>query len=508
MLTEYVTVRKSGSQLTGSLLVVLVLATACGADGPDTVAESDLSSAESKVREFPTQPVDNEVDLGELIDRSVVGGLVFLRDQQLFSMSPEPTFRPLLGVYAEQHFPAAVEKWSHAALLELNVYDGVDKGLVVLDLVEGGAAESVGLKPGEVIIRFDGQIVETTKTIRGAVENAGIGRVVNVVVAGHDGSIRKVRVTIGALEAYDDHRLMFWPDNRHHVEWSPDRTRLLFVNIPRWQQKQLYVLNGDGSDLTQVALGDRFRNPIWSKDGKEIYFMGEDDDLYVVNADGSNRRRLSGASPGQFEGVSIGSWSPDRSQIVVVYNGLWETIYLMDSDGSNERRLAGFDDHGIRFLLDVVWSDDGSELLFWGHQEGGSHSKGSVIFRVDSDGSNLRQLTTRQDDDHFDVMAKWSPDGSKISFSSNRDQGCGADVMAAYSHCDQYESYLMNADGSEAVRIDAEIPGDLFWSPDGQQFAFSASDGGECCVIYVADRDGTNLRDLGMSGRIMGWLDN
>ena len=90
----------------------------------------------------------------------------------------------------------------------------------------------------------------------------------------------------------------------------------------------------------------------------------------------------------------------------------------MDSDGSNERRLAGFDDHGIRFLLDVVWSDDGSELLFWGHQEGGPHSKGSVIFRVDSDGSNLRQLTTRQDDDHFDVMAKWSPDGSKIVFQS------------------------------------------------------------------------------------------
>ena len=504
MLTEYVTVRKSGSQLTGSLLVVLVLATACGADGPDTVAESDLSSAESKVPEFPTQPVDNEVNLGELIDRSVVGGLVFLRDQQLFSMSPEPTFRPLLGVYA-----APVEKWSHAALLELNVYDGVDKGLVVLDLVEGGAAESVGLKPGEVIIRFDGQIVETTKTLRGAVKNAGIGRVVNVVVVGHDGSIRKVRVTIGALEAYDDHRLMFWPDNRHHVEWSPDRTRLLFVNIPRWQQKQLYVQNGDGSDLTQVALGDRFRNPIWSKDGKEIYFMGEDDDLYVVNADGSNRRRLSGASPGQFEGVSIGSWSPDRSQIVVVYSGLWETIYLMDADGSNERRLAGFDDHGIGFLLDVVWSNDGSELLFWGHQEGGPHGKGSVIFRVDSDGSNLRQLTTRQDDDHFDITPKWSPDGSKILFSSNRDQGCGADEKPRYSHCDQYEVYLMNADGSEAARIDAEIPpGDLHWSPDGQQFAFSASDGGECCVIYVVDRDGTNLRDLGMSGRIMGWLDN
>ncbi|MEC9271202.1 MAG: PDZ domain-containing protein [Actinomycetota bacterium] len=505
--------RKSGSQLTGSLLVVLVLAAACGADGPDTVAESDLSSAESKDLEFATQPFDSEVDLGELIDDSVVGGLVFLRDQQLFSMSLEPTFRPLLGVYAEQLFPAAVEKWSHADLLELNVYDGVDKGLVVLDLVEGGAAESVGLKPGEVIIRFDGQIVETTETLRGAVENAGIGRVVNVVVVGHDGSIRKVRVTIGALEAYDDHRLMFWPDNRHHVEWSPDRTRLLFVNIPWRQQKQLYVQqlyvqNGDGSDLTQVALGDRFWNPIWSKDGKEIYFMGDDDDLYVIDADGSNRRRLSGASPGQFEGVSIGSWSPDRSQIVVVYRGLWEAIYLMDSDGLNERRLAGFDDHGIRFLLDVVWSDDGSELLFWGHQEGGPHSKGSVIFRVDSDGSNLRQLTTRQDDDHFDVMAKWSPDGSKILFQSNRDQGCGADVMAAYSHCDQYESYLMNADGSEAVRIDAEIQGDLFWSPDGQQFAFSASDGGECCVIYVADRDGTNLLDLGMSGRIMGWLDN
>ena len=74
--------------------MALVLAAACGADGPDTVAESDLSSAESKDLEFATQPFDSEVDLGELIDDSVVGGLVFLRDQQLFSMSAPTSQKP------------------------------------------------------------------------------------------------------------------------------------------------------------------------------------------------------------------------------------------------------------------------------------------------------------------------------------------------------------------------------------------------------------------------------
>jgi Tol biopolymer transport system component len=302
---------------------------------------------------------------------------------------------------------------------------------------------------------------------------------------------------------------MIWPPSgRRAVAWSPNTDRLLYVRGSLGNPHLLYVINADGSGHNKVTTEAQIWDPTWSAEGDEIYFIGDDDDLYVINADGSNRRRLSGQSPDQFEGVNTQSWSPDRSQIAVVYNGLWESIYLMDADGSNERLLVGFEDHSIDFLLDVAWSADGSSLLLWGHQGGGPHSKGSVIFRVDSNGSNLRQLTTRQDDDHFDIAAKWSPDGSKISFLSNRDQGCSAEVMVKYSHCDQYESYVMNADGSETARVDGDIRGDLHWSLNGQQFAFNVPDGDECCLIYVADRDGTNQRSLGKRGTIMGWLDD
>ena len=491
------------ARLIGSLLALLVMAAACGADQPDFAAEGDLGSVEAEISEHQTESLGTQSDTGEPADETVVSGLLFLRNEQLFLLSPEPVMAPLLGVYG-----AAVEKLRDAYRRELDVYGGVEKGFAIGRVVEDGAAESAGLKIGEVITRFDGQKVEKLDDLRLAIQNAGIGWAVNVVVVSHDGSVRKVRVEIGSIEDYEEHRLMIWPPSgRRAVAWSPNTDRLLFVR-GIGKPQLLYVINADGSDLKQVTLGGRVRYPTWSKDGKEIYFIGEDDDLYVINADGSNRRRLSGQSPDQFEGVNTQSWSPDRSQIAVVYNGLWESIYLMDADGSNERLLVGFEDHSIDFLLDVAWSADGNSLLFWGHQRGGPHSKGSVIFRVDSNGSNLRQLTTRQDDDHFDIAAKWSPDGSKISFLSNRDQGCSAEVMAEYSHCDQYESYLMNADGSETARVDGDIRGDLHWSPNGQQFAFNVPDGDECCLIYVADRDGTNQRSLGKRGTIMGWLND
>ena len=69
---------------------------------------------------------------------------------------------------------------------------------------------------------------------------------------------------------------------------------------------------------------------------------------------------------------------------------------------------------------------------------------------MDVDGSNLINLTNNSATDHY---SSWSPDGSQITFTSDRDSN--------------YEIYLMDADGSNQARLTNNPDGDWHssWSP-------------------------------------------
>ena len=76
---------------------------------------------------------------------------------------------------------------------------------------------------------------------------------------------------------------------------------------------------------------------------------------------------------------------------------------------------------------------------------------------MDADGSNQTRLTNNQASDFF---PSFSPDGSKIAFTSNRDGS--------------YEIYVMNADGSNQTRLtnDPADDDDPSFSGDGSKIAF------------------------------------
>src|SRR5207249_4993650 len=81
----------------------------------------------------------------------------------------------------------------------------------------------------------------------------------------------------------------------------------------------------------------------------------------------------------------------------------------------------------------------------------------------------------------------WSPDGSRIAFSSSRDGN--------------NEIYVMNADGTGQTRLTTTTASNLHptWSPDGAKIAFSSSrDTGDedRQQIYVMNADGTGVTRL------------
>jgi Tol biopolymer transport system component len=94
---------------------------------------------------------------------------------------------------------------------------------------------------------------------------------------------------------------------------------------------------------------------------------------------------------------------------------------------------------------------DGRRLAF------NSLGKQEDIFVANADGTGLQHLT---DDPHKDRAARWSHDGQRIAFYSDR---TGA-----------YEIWTIRADGSEPQQL-TRSPGAHYpvWSPDGRSMAYS-----------------------------------
>ncbi len=104
------------------------------------------------------------------------------------------------------------------------------------------------------------------------------------------------------------------------------------------------------------------------------------------------------------------------------------------------------------------------------------------IFRADLDGSNLVRLTETPG---YDAEGSYSPDGSRIVFTSFRDGDA--------------EIYIMDADGSHPRRITHSkgYDGGPFFSPDGTRIVYrSDRDDNDLLQIYINNAEGTAERAL------------
>jgi tricorn protease-like protein len=178
--------------------------------------------------------------------------------------------------------------------------------------------------------------------------------------------------------------------------WSPDGTKIAYRSNAAGNF-DIHVMNADGTGDRVIAGDGAFDSePAWSPDGQTIAFVSEratgQREVWAVNADGANPRRLTSQGANRFP-----SWSPDGLTISFISDrDGYEQLYAMSADGSNQRRML-VSHHSDRY---PVYSPDGGQVAF----RSSNIRAQQAIFLMNADGTNVHQITA---DSARDIQPSW-----------------------------------------------------------------------------------------------------
>ena len=228
---------------------------------------------------------------------------------------------------------------------------------------------------------------------------------------------------------------------------------VLLITTVRTGDTEVFAINtvtGDASNLTRNPNSED-RYPCWSPNGTRVAFISDRDgtpNLYVMNADGSNLKRIVTSKSVCY----MPSWQRTEhgDRIVFGMHGEKPEMASISPDGSGLTMLG--DGH------DPTISPDGTKICYTGHVPGGV-----TVFVMDLDGSNKRQVINSASAVGA-TFPNWSPDGKQIVYS--------------FPVRDSLELFVVGSDGSNNRRLTSlnRVATPAAWSPDGDWISFRLTD--------------------------------
>jgi dipeptidyl aminopeptidase/acylaminoacyl peptidase len=271
-----------------------------------------------------------------------------------------------------------------------------------------------------------------------------------------------------------------------HPRISPDGKRIAFVVTTTDERNYKYrtsiwMVSVEGGEAQQFTTGPaNAHSPAWSPDGNWLAFVSErEGDL--AGKDEKEQKKLGKGKPQiwaistnggeaqqvtfQQHGATSPLWSPDSKRI----------LFSSPVGPADEETEDGKPLPKVR-VIDRLWYRlDGVGYIY---------ERRSHLFLIDARGGEAQQLT---DGDWDDGDAAWSPDGSRIAFTSSRAEDRWRlptpDVYTLAINDGQAGTLRCLTDGSLACSAPS-------WSPDGQTIAFLASlklrSGGHTDIYTIA----------------------
>jgi tricorn protease len=259
-----------------------------------------------------------------------------------------------------------------------------------------------------------------------------------------------------------------------------------------WQNDtfQLTRLTEDAETESRLAL---------SPDGKHLAYVRGNGDLWLMEHDGKNPRRLVASfSPPDFD------FSPD---------GKWIVYDLSDNDFNNDIWIAPID--GSREPFNVsrhpdndytpMWSPDGRAIAFLGRRMADEIDIYYVWLRADDEDKSSRE---RRLEEAIQKIEKARKTGGS---SSSGGAAGGASSTTAAAKAAEPEPLEIDFDGLEQrvhrITVPNSAESDLFWSPDGKRLACTATVDGKRGIYTFAFPD--NLRPTLLSATVLSsrrWL--
>ena len=177
---------------------------------------------------------------------------------------------------------------------------------------------------------------------------------------------------------------------------SPDGSKIAFELYQAGRKgSDIYTANLDGTEKKQLTQGQSYNwLPRWSPDGTKLMFEtmrnesptnhvqnGGHRDVYVMDSNGENLTNLTSNAYGHHP-----SWSPDGKFIAYMAHG---GVWIMKADGSNKQNIS----HGKTRDSEPVWSPDGQWIAFTRTASKPPDSETMDIWIMKSDGTEQRQVT-------------------------------------------------------------------------------------------------------------------